>query len=400
MKLMLAVAATGLALAAALAWPRSRPTPVPIAEPPAPTVSQAPASAATTSAPVPSVAPAPEAVPVKTESRGENVIARLRQALADGDLEAIARLRKELLDLITPSPVPDDRNGALVYLKAFPLIAPLDEGLQLALAALKAGGALPAQLAALEAYLAANASGLALLREAAAYDRCRYPIALEDGFNTRLTHIPELRKAAKALDVEAAVAAAKGLDAEGSRRTLAKLADSLKDEPVLVSQLVRCSCLQEAGGADPATLRPIWRDVMYAELTAAIHLGQTEMAWGSLALPEIRRMAERYLDFVAESADLVVRPWHENHVALEELLRRTVDSDDPDMEGVRYLAPSFAKITTSVARAEARCAPPVDPFTGRAFLEKDGVLYSPGPDLVDDGGDPEKDVVLKPRPAK
>lgn len=402
MKCMLAVAVTAFAILAVVSVARPRPqAPSPAAALPTPAPSPAarsterPAPVVFPTTPEPSTEPAPAA-----EDPRPKILARLRQAIRDGDLNAIAELRKELLAAITPPPIPDEKNGALVLQKAFPLLVPMGDPVQAAMDAALAGRATPDQLAALESYVAANASGLAILKQAAAFEKFRFPLPLEDGFNTLMPHIQEVMKAAKVVQAELALKGARGQEPGDAWQTLGALAESMREEPTLISQLVRYSVLQRGGGGDPESFRPILRDVMYAEMTAAIHYGQTELPWGSLAVPEVRAMAEYYFEFVVDAADLLQRPFHEIHAPLAEFMRERVENPAPEAQGVKMLAPSLGRIIERVAQAEILCGARLDPFTGKAFLERDGARYSPGPDLVDDGGDPAKDILLRPRPAR
>jgi hypothetical protein len=69
----------------------------------------------------------------------------------------------------------------------------------------------------------------------------RYPVDFSQGMNMTLDHIQSLRAGARLLVLEAHVRAHRG-DAQGAARAIHaifKLADSLKQEPIMISQLVR-----------------------------------------------------------------------------------------------------------------------------------------------------------------
>jgi hypothetical protein len=93
-------------------------------------------------------------------------------------------------------------------------------------------------------YLAENQKTLTLLHKGAAIRRCRYPVDLTKGLRTLAPYLPEIRRGAFVLELEAI------LNAENSEPNLAVqsitsvfgLARSLSKEPLLVSQLVRIAC--------------------------------------------------------------------------------------------------------------------------------------------------------------
>jgi len=97
-------------------------------------------------------------------------------------------------------------------------------------------------LAAVEEFLDQYADVLRQLHQAAnAGDDARYPADFSQGINMRLDHVQSLRAAARMLALEAHARAHRG-DAHGAAQsihTMLMLADSLKQEPVIVSQLIR-----------------------------------------------------------------------------------------------------------------------------------------------------------------
>ena len=152
-------------------------------------------------------------------------------------------------------PTPTDANAADVYLEAFDAYVS-DEELEALLPHFSMNVDWPApdepipaeMLTAMEAYLAKNAEALALLVEAASIPECRYPVDLREGLDVRLPHLIELRTGTELLALQASVAAerSEGESVVGSIRATLALAESLKHEPILISQLVRisiqCSC--------------------------------------------------------------------------------------------------------------------------------------------------------------
>lgn len=93
-------------------------------------------------------------------------------------------------------------------------------------------------------YVTANAAALALLHKAALMERCRYPVDLTDGFGTQMPHLRLLRHGCRLLALEATLAIEAGevKEAVTSVQSAVALAHSLRNEPVLISQLVRIAC--------------------------------------------------------------------------------------------------------------------------------------------------------------
>jgi len=93
-------------------------------------------------------------------------------------------------------------------------------------------------------YLADNQQALELLHEAAAMKHSRYPVDFSFGPGTLMYHCSDLRKGAMLLKLEAV------LHAENNKLNLAArsvtsifgIANSLAEEPVLISQLVHTGC--------------------------------------------------------------------------------------------------------------------------------------------------------------
>ncbi len=94
------------------------------------------------------------------------------------------------------------------------------------------------------AYLEANAEALRLLHDAAGRTESRYPLDFSKGFNMPLSHLGKLRQSARLLQIEAFVAAEDGDTRRALDAVTAALAvgNSIRQEPVLISQLVRIAC--------------------------------------------------------------------------------------------------------------------------------------------------------------
>jgi hypothetical protein len=146
--------------------------------------------------------------------------------------------------------VPDAQNAALVYTQAFGLRAFADSSKLNDLSDSKKwlpqrGQMLKAdKKAELTELLATNQPALELLHSAVALSGSRYPIDFKDGFNTLLPHLGLIKKAVILLMAEALVDASNG-DTEKALedlRAAARVADSVSEEPLVISQLVRIAC--------------------------------------------------------------------------------------------------------------------------------------------------------------
>lgn len=144
-------------------------------------------------------------------------------------------------------PVPADENAALLYLNAFaqPLFYDNSKISQ------RMGekdwlpprgrGWLTEDKAGLEAFLATNQATLQLLYAVPATNASRYPIDLTQGCFTLLSHLSKVKRAISVLSDEALLRASQGEpeEAVAALEAAGKVADSLAEEPVLISQLVR-----------------------------------------------------------------------------------------------------------------------------------------------------------------
>src|SRR5262249_2264405 len=85
---------------------------------------------------------------------------------------------------------------------------------------------------------------LQLLHAARAFLRSRYPVDLRQGFQTLLPHLSKLKKAVSLLTAEAVLNAADGKTEEATEALVAAghVADSVVEEPRLISQLLRIAC--------------------------------------------------------------------------------------------------------------------------------------------------------------
>jgi len=97
----------------------------------------------------------------------------------------------------------------------------------------------------LESYTQTNAQALKALHEATVIEDCRYPIDLSGGPGTVMRHIGEVSRGARLLCLEAILYAERG-DPNGATEAITAavhVAESLAEEPVMISHMVRLSGL-------------------------------------------------------------------------------------------------------------------------------------------------------------
>jgi len=145
-------------------------------------------------------------------------------------------------------------NAADLYVKAFDAHVEPSPGLESKLPWEKGGATLPpggqalpeATRLAIQEYVRQNSRSIALLNEAVAHPHCRYPIDFREGPATEIKHLAKIRRAAHLLADQAVLLADTG-SPDGSVESLVgvfTLANSLENEPLLISHLVRFACAQ------------------------------------------------------------------------------------------------------------------------------------------------------------
>lgn len=97
-------------------------------------------------------------------------------------------------------------------------------------------------------YLAKNAKGIEIIHQATQLPKSRYPIDLEMGPSTLLPHLGRIREAENLLQLRTALAIENG-DRAAALESLQDhllLANTLSNEPVMISQIVRLAAIQLA----------------------------------------------------------------------------------------------------------------------------------------------------------
>jgi hypothetical protein len=146
------------------------------------------------------------------------------------------------LDAWYPS-VPPAENAAMVYTNAFGLLTNVSgPNTRFTSPLPPIGRGLSAdEESELKDMLADNQTALRLLYSAPASGRSRYPVRLADGFNALLPHLAKTRDAVTLLSAEGLMHATDGDAEKATQAFLAagRVAESLGDEPFIISQLVR-----------------------------------------------------------------------------------------------------------------------------------------------------------------
>lgn len=140
-----------------------------------------------------------------------------------------------------------------------------------------------AAVSAVLAGLKTNESALAELRGASQRPLSRYPVVydLDNPWGIYLPHLYDVRGGGRRLQLRACaeLAAGRSDDALADVKLMIYLADSVKDEPFLISYLVRIACVQ-------AAIQPVWE-------------GLAEHAWTDEQLQELEARFQQ-CDFVSD----------------------------------------------------------------------------------------------------
>jgi hypothetical protein len=184
--------------------------------------------------------------------------------------------------------VRDEENQALLIIDAGKARVEAPKGadpLSGQLGSLDAGQSLsPEMEEAITDFLAANQPALALLEKATQLPASRYPIDLSLGAYTLLPHLAQVKGLAQLLRVDIVQQSHLGKTNEAVRslNTAFALAASLKDEPLLISDLVRIACVAITLNALDRVLSEHQLDAEQLALLSA-KLAETEAA-GRIAL--------------------------------------------------------------------------------------------------------------------
>lgn len=175
---------------------------------------------------------------------------------AAGVAERLAAIRAAgdpvtLAEMAGP-PVPDAQNAAVIYREigtALETLKVLNGGKNEDLSGFLAGTARrPQDWDAARGAVARAEPVFAIVEEAVARPRCRFPVKWEDGYAAKLPHLAQLRRLCYLLCTRAIIDARDGKAAEAMRSVARayQVAGALHDEPLLISLLVRIAILRSA----------------------------------------------------------------------------------------------------------------------------------------------------------
>ncbi|MFW6162336.1 MAG: hypothetical protein ACODAJ_06165 [Planctomycetota bacterium] len=102
----------------------------------------------------------------------------------------------------------------------------------------------PQMLRAIEAYLDRHGEALELLHQAAAKKGCKFDLQFEDGAAMLLPHLAQMRQGARLLALEALVRTERGKPDDAAESLIAglRIGHAVRQEPVLITALVRVAC--------------------------------------------------------------------------------------------------------------------------------------------------------------
>lgn len=403
--------------------------------------------------PPPAVARPPEPAPVPAARARHAAFDRLVDALRKGDRAKVRECLDALHAELVPPPIPAAENAALVYLKAFDRFPEITEEEQALLTRAAEGVLLAAEeRQKIQALLERHEEALELLRKGAELPRCRFPVDYAKGVAAELPHLARVMQAGRLLRAEALLRGAP----PDSLRAIDRLADSLADEPILVSQLVRsmshhqATTLRErvleglpeadlrslAAGSAHERVRPGFEKSLFFELYSGVKFILESGEAAAPGQPPPRPLDDpamaldlaHYADTLSRFAELAGRPYYEAKGPIEALTLTNVEGAPLYSRFSQMLLPAMNRAAERQAVAEASLAAagvaaavrlhrqergtypasldevaaslPPDPFTGKPFLyRREGsgfVVYSAGPDGLDDGGVlRDRDVVFR-----
>ena len=154
------------------------------------------------------------------------------------ELEEIRHSGKPItLEELTPAPVPDEKNAALIYKKAFAMMVKGTKEEE-KLHNLKWS---EKEIPAVRRLLEKNEETLNLLREATKLEKCSFPLDYSKGFEMPLPHLAQFRNCARLLAADALIKAMDGKtdEALSSCQVGLRMGKALQDSPLVISLLVR-----------------------------------------------------------------------------------------------------------------------------------------------------------------
>ena len=227
-------------------------------------------------------------------------IAHFRAKAAADKFKAQLRAQGEKLsiDELVPLPPLNTPNGASAFLAAVSRLTSFDYELQpSAMKMVQSGHAriawqqttLPTDKSGdiwpeLRTYVETNRAVLTELREAIQQPVLHFQVQYHLGFNAGFSHLMQLKSASQRLSAAAVMAMRdeRTEDAFANLRALASLPAHHREEPFMISQLVRCAMVAIAAS-------PTWEGLHYPHWSEQ-QLAQLQAAWESLeTVPQMER---------------------------------------------------------------------------------------------------------------
>ena len=223
--------------------------------------------------------------------------------------------------------IPDEENAAVLYRKAFEFMSTEqgedDSGVIGTVVSRSERAKDPTLWNKAAEVLPRYQGVISLIEQAQMRPKCRFPINWNQGFGAQFRHLAPMRRLAQLLYAQALIDAKAGKMDKALRSTgLAfKLSDSLKDEPTLISQLVRVSVISigartftdvlEYGSIDETQAKRLYGTLsgisMDSSMVTAMRGGR---ALGLLAFQDVRKNSP-LASALEEAGHLprVVRTW-------------------------------------------------------------------------------------------
>lgn len=186
---------------------------------------------------------------------------------------------------------PQGQNAATYFAKGFEMLQITDSDYKsadlpvLGKAALPPPGTplSPQMKASIAALVRLNDFAWSQLQQGVGFEQARYPIDLNLGSGTLLPHLAKIKRTAQFAQLRAVLSAENGQSHEAADSLVVSLAvaQSVKDEPVLISQLVRVACF----AIDTAALQEVLNSVALSsadleQLSTAFSKAETTDASG------------------------------------------------------------------------------------------------------------------------
>ncbi len=145
---------------------------------------------------------------------------------------------------LVPPPIPDDENAAIIYQKVFPLMEKGNEEEEEAFKVVFKGDRVnwsEEDVQVIRSLVEKNKEALSLIWEATLREKCRFPLAYENGPAVLLPHLTNMRRGARLLAAKALLQKEDGEVEEAVETCKAglRMGRSLQPEPLLISQFVR-----------------------------------------------------------------------------------------------------------------------------------------------------------------